>query len=447
MVTGRRSALHFGRALRSGDGERRGNRASLGERAEGGGLGDPESAARHGLVLAVVRTAVRASSVRRSRGVGGVHRGVGLGGFGTGRLSSGRRDGLGHGGSGAVDTRHGGGHAGSNGAGGGHLRDDRGRLGGLGGTLLVQLDGVDLPLWMGLLGSLSGQLESPKTPPAQSPQKVVSMMNFCDLKRSWKVAGALQVRHGGAKLGGVGLSTLDRRRDRGPGEEPDLDELGGPFHSIHTTALLVEGVARRALGALDDAADGAGGLAALARGEGAGHIVAAGDIAGTAGVQHNLVGLVLVDALDNIDLAVLRPAGTDGPERRPGAADAAGHVLDIKHVQAFVVEALGFDTDGLSPGAAGGQRRVGVYAHVDAAALGDVEQTGALGIALVGVGDEAIGRVGAVEEIKVIQEVLALPGLEQVIAGAGGRSDRRRDERRHGQRPNAPKKGRRGHLQ
>lgn len=152
-----------------------------------------------------------------------------------------------------------------------------------------------------------------------------------------KIAITLQMSHGSAETRCIGHAVGERFRGGASREVPDLDEIRRALHGVNPTTLLVEGSPSRAIGALDDAANGARGLTTFGRSEIAGHILFR-DCAGSASVQDDFVTGVLVDALDDIDLAVLRPAGTDGPERWPCTADTPRHVGDVNHVQPVVVE-------------------------------------------------------------------------------------------------------------
>lgn len=67
---------------------------------------------------------------------------------------------------------------------------------------------------------------------------------------------------------------------------------------------------------------------ALCGGDRAG-LVLAGDLAVALRVQGHLVVVLLVDALDDIDLAVAGPAFADCPKGRPHAADGGGHVRKV----------------------------------------------------------------------------------------------------------------------
>lgn len=109
-------------------------------------------------------------------------------------------------------------------------------------------------------------------------------------------------------------------------------------------------------------------------------------------MQGHLVGRLVVDAFDDVDLAVLGPVRAQHPEGGPATADAAGHVGQVEDDQTVSVGVCAFQADGLAAGFAGG---VGVVdADVDAVAAGGVDQTAAGGGVAVDVADVAIGWVG-----------------------------------------------------
>lgn len=335
--------------------------------------------------------------------------------------------------------------------------------GGVGaGADLVQLDRVDFPVGLlecfGVLGNVvdtaldgvAGVLDrtagvaKDTTGPVTAESGVEN--ELLGLEALVEVARALQMGHGSAKGGRVGLAAGDGLGDVAAREVPDLEEISSPLHGIHTATVLVEGVSGRALVALDHTADGAGGISTLAGGHVAEHFVIAADIARAAGVEDNLVRLVLVDTLNDIDFAVMRPVGANRPERGPRSTDAAGHVCEVDNIQALVVVLLTLDTNGFTAGSLGAQLRLVIHTHVEAAAGGDVDQAAALSIALVGIGDEAIGRVGLVEELEVVQKFLALPRFVQLVATGATFGNSRRKEGGSSERSHTPEQRSRRHL-
>jgi hypothetical protein len=117
----------------------------------------------------------------------------------------------------------------------------------------------------------------------------------------------------------IGIAVGDVGRDARPRERPDADGRVGPLHRVDTAAGVVEpGAVRLRRGRVDAAP----GVVALARGVDVAvrrlhgsreaRVVDGAAIAGVEG--HGVVGL-LVDTFNDIDLAVIRPVGADGPAR------------------------------------------------------------------------------------------------------------------------------------
>ena len=166
----------------------------------------------------------------------------------------------------------------------------------------------------------------------------------------------------------IRLPAANIRRDTPPRKRPDLDPLARHLRRHDRTPPRIE---RRAITLRARVLDLASRILAL-RGV---TDVAVGrlqrarearrlDPAARVGVQrHAVVGRV-VDALEDVDLAVLRPgAGAEHPEGGPDAADAAGHVRDVGDDEAFVVGFSAGEPDG---GAAVGRRfDCGIDADVD----------------------------------------------------------------------------------
>ena len=172
----------------------------------------------------------------------------------------------------------------------------------------------------------------------------------------------------------IRLPAADISRNIPPRERPDLDPLARHLRDHDRTTLRIE---RRAIALRPRVLDLAPRVLALrgvadvavCRLQRAGEARLL-DPAACVGVQrHAVVGRV-IDALEDVDLAVLRPgAGAKHPEGGPDAADAAGHVCDVGDDEAFVVGFFAGEPDG---GAAVGR---GFGRRVDA----DVDGVGGLG--------------------------------------------------------------------
>lgn len=298
-------------------------------------------------------------------------------------------------------------------------------------AVLVDLDGVDLPVRVlessGVLSDIvdtaphgaagiahgAGRFGKNITGPVTAKGRVNDKLLCLEALR--KVARALQVRHRGSERGGIGVAAGKRSGNLAASEEPDLDEGVSPLHCIHTTTRLIERSARAATAPLNNTSDSAGRLATLRGREGASHAVAAPDIASATGVKDHLVCLLQVDTLDDINLAVVGPVLTDGPEGGPCAANATRHVLDIDDIQTLCVVLFRLDPYGLTAGPVGVQGVLVVDTHIEATARSDFDQTRLFSAALVDVRDIAVSWVSCVEEIPVIDETFALPGLCKLV--------------------------------
>ena len=123
---------------------------------------------------------------------------------------------------------------------------------------------------------------------------------------------------------------------------PDGDGSRGDLSGIDGAASTVQAIA---IGTTVVIADGAANVVSLVRcvdiavgGRNlAGEAVHLADRAAGVGVESHSVGSLGVNSLDNVDLAVVGPIRSQGPERRPSAADGAWHVLQVKNDQARVV--------------------------------------------------------------------------------------------------------------
>jgi hypothetical protein len=215
------------------------------------------------------------------------------------------------------------------------------------------------------------------------------------------------------------LPGLDVRRDGVAREEPHVDPTALPLHHIHaaTAGIEARAIARR-IAITSTAARIAAVLAAVpAHGDGARQRPGVVDHAPGARVHRDRVRGLRVHALQDVDLAAVRPVGAVGPERGPHAADAAGHVRDVGDEEAMRVCFVAGDADGGA--AAGWVGRTGIDAHVDLV-VGRAHHAGGLRGALRDVRDVAVGGVAAVEEAEEVEEVAGVVGVaERVRRGFG----------------------------
>lgn len=225
-----------------------------------------------------------------------------------------------------------------------------------------------------------------------------------------------ELRQGRAEGGGVNGGAL-RRQIVGGGavarQEPHVDVRVRPLHDVEATARRVEA---RAVVVLRDGLLWAAGVAvaraAVARrGQlGAGQLVALVHGAPLRRVQSDLVGRLRVDALEDVDLALVGPVVAVRPERGPGPA-ALGHVSNVGDEEHARIGLAGGDAHRGAP--VGGVLGRVVGAEVDATVL-CFGQLGALGSAGAQILNEAVGRVRLVKEGELVEKVV------RVVAGLQG---------------------------
>ena len=170
-------------------------------------------------------------------------------------------------------------------------------------------------------------------------------------------------RNGHAPAIRVRTTAADIGRDVPPRKRPDLNPLACHLRRHNRAPLRIE---RRAIALRPRILDLTPGVLAL---RGVTDVAVCRlqrarearllDAAARVGVQrHAVVGRV-VDALEDVDLAVLRPrAGAEHPEGGPDAADTAGHVCDVGDDEAFVVGFFAGESDGGAAVKGGFGRRV-----------------------------------------------------------------------------------------
>lgn len=125
------------------------------------------------------------------------------------------------------------------------------------------------------------------------------------------IAASGERSRGSTPVRRVRITTGNIRRDVRAGEEPDINTRRRPFGGVDAAVGSVEAVAVRLSVGAEDAAASVGRLArsldvavACLEGTGKAGVV---DRAAIAGVQGHLVNGLGVDALDNVDFAVVRP--------------------------------------------------------------------------------------------------------------------------------------------
>ncbi len=254
--------------------------------------------------------------------------------------------------------------------------------------------------------------------PRPAKRRVENEIHILEVRIDVAVAGV--VREGGAPGARVRGAGRDIGGDVLPREEPDGDGGGGPGGRVDAAADGVE-VGAEGLGVGgEDAAAGVFGLGggvgvAVCGVGGAGHGGVFDGAAG-GGVEGHGVGGGAVDAFDYVDFAHCGPVGSDEPESGPDAADAAGHVGDVGEEEAFVVGFFAGDADALAAGVGCG---VVVDAHVGGVAVvADGSDHFVLHCGgVVDILHEAGRGVGLGEGRKGVEEVVALVGIGEDIAG------------------------------
>jgi len=210
---------------------------------------------------------------------------------------------------------------------------------------------------------------------------------------------------GGTPARRIGATAADVGGDACIGEVPDVNSIAGPLCRIDTAISIVKSVPVGRFVRVDDSAAGVGGLArsldvAVASVEGTGE-AGVGDRATVTGVQGHLVGGTLVDALDDIDFAIVGPVGAEHPECGPGAAGASGHVSQIQDHQTLSVAVLAGQTEAVATVTAGDIAVV--YTHVDGA-TGGTNQTVGRGGGAIDIVHVAIGGVGFRVKVEHIEK-------------------------------------------
>lgn len=116
--------------------------------------------------------------------------------------------------------------------------------------------------------------------------------------------------------------------------------------------------------------------------------------------SHGVVSLI-VDAFDDIDLARIRPVGTNHPESWPRSTRTARHVRKIEDHESGIVHSIAGQSDALAPGS-GCLLAVCAELH---AARGVADQPSLLGSTLVNVLNEAFCWIGSSEELEFAEEL------------------------------------------
>jgi hypothetical protein len=208
------------------------------------------------------------------------------------------------------------------------------------------------------------------------------------------VAGAIEEGSGDPEGRHIRTALDDGRGNFAAREDPDRNVIGGQLHGVHPATGIVKGGSEGARAGVDSAADLVSAPTALGTNQGAVHL-AGSDIAGATSVQDDLAVRHLVDTLDDVDFAVVRPVGAIGPEGRPRATSAAGHVLQVEDKQTGLVRLLALDAHGITARAVRAEGGGPVNAHVDVAVGENVDEASALGGCLIDVVHKAVGRIGS----------------------------------------------------
>jgi len=119
---------------------------------------------------------------------------------------------------------------------------------------------------------------------------------------------------------------------------------------------------------------------------------------------HCILRLV-ADAFDDVDFAVVGPAGARHPKGRPNTAGVAGHVFEVEDHEAVGVLFGTCDTDAVTAATTGGFGGVGLDGYD---AVVDSDQTLGLGGILVNILDVAMGWVIFLSRVLVLYSTVLL---------------------------------------
>lgn len=149
-----------------------------------------------------------------------------------------------------------------------------------------------------------------------------------------------------SKLGNLWRALPDALWNGVAGEEADFDEVRRPLHGVNSATILVEVVTVRVAPARFYGTSCSGeGYCAVVRLERSRLGVIVHD-AIVACMRCETIGIIHIDAFDYIDLSISRPnTASEGPERRPDATNAAGHVYDIGNNLSMSVAFLTLNTN------------------------------------------------------------------------------------------------------
>lgn len=150
----------------------------------------------------------------------------------------------------------------------------------------------------------------------------------------------------------IWIGTVDVRRHIRASEAPSLDVCVCPFHGDNSAAVVVETVTDRIHSCVSRSASN---IVGVARAKSCVTVCLFNpttlwfvgiDHAWAVGMQSSKVCGSVVDALDDIDLAVVWPRrSTKSPEGRPRTTNASWHMFEITDPQTLGVRIFGFDTD------------------------------------------------------------------------------------------------------
>lgn len=132
------------------------------------------------------------------------------------------------------------------------------------------------------------------------------------------VAAALELRQRSSPTGRVGLLALDVAGNLASREEVDADGGRVPQSGVNAASVGVEAAAVCSGVTGQDLTASIGRLAgrvdvAVGSGHGSGEGAVVANGATAVGVQGHVVRALVVDALDDVDLATVGPVGSDGP--------------------------------------------------------------------------------------------------------------------------------------
>lgn len=259
-----------------------------------------------------------------------------------------------------------------------------------------------------LAGSRFGRASGGLRPDTASPVAAECSVkdNVVVLKVLVNVTGSPSYKRSGrvAPARRIWRATGNTAGDVAAAEKPNIDSTAGPFHCIDTSLVIVEAIAKGvAATGLDPTA-----LVALT--------VRVDHGTASVGVHSHRVLRLIIDALNDIDFAIVWPARTSHPESRPNPTGTARHMFEVEHNQTMRVLLGACHADAVAATARCYIR--GVRLDSDNTVV-NVDKSVTLGCCLVHVVDIAMSRIIFCIKSHQIEKVAARVVISQAVLGDG----------------------------